>query len=279
MSCCDIIGFSGRMGSGKGVLASVCEKHGYKRLSFATPLKKLCAKILSITLDELIKFKNNGQPINLMIDDNICKLIADETGLSFDKIKIACGDKKIIATVREMLQFIGTDVIRQIDENWHVRAITEMINHNEKYVIDDIRFPNELAALNHMNATCWYVVRPTIIRLTHHPAEESLKWHMFGNKVIVNDSSLENLEKRWDDFMENYERNIEIRNDAFSKAQSNDELLISDAFFSYKPRGLNALSVKTFTLTSNGTLIIEYCSDPTEIITNPLVIEDLKIYL
>ena len=279
MSNSNIIGFSGRMGSGKGVLASVCEKHGYKRLSFAMPLKELCAKILCITLDELIKFKNNVQSINLKIDDYICEIIADETNLPFDKIKDACGENRIIATVREMLQFIGTDVIRNIDENWHVKAIVNMMKPDGKYVIDDIRFPNELDSLNHMGATCWYVVRPTVIRLTHHPAEESLKWHMFGKNVVVNDLSLEDLEKRWDDFMGNYERNIEIRDDAFSKAQSNDELLISDAFFSYKPRGLNISSVKAFSLSPDGVLTINYYNDPMEIITNPLVIEDLKIYL
>ena len=40
-----IIGFCGRLRSGKSELSKVCQKHGYQPLSFAIPLKELCADI------------------------------------------------------------------------------------------------------------------------------------------------------------------------------------------------------------------------------------------
>ena len=54
----ELIGFGGRMRSGKGELSSVCEEHGYQRITFALPLKKLCADLLGITLEEEDKLKD-----------------------------------------------------------------------------------------------------------------------------------------------------------------------------------------------------------------------------
>ena len=61
-----IISLSGRLRSGKGEMASICEKNGFKRLYFAIPLKQLCAKLLNISIDELNNLKNNCKPIDII---------------------------------------------------------------------------------------------------------------------------------------------------------------------------------------------------------------------
>ena len=53
----NLIGFAGRMRSGKGELSAICERYGYQRLTFAYPLKSLCAELLGITLEEEDKLK------------------------------------------------------------------------------------------------------------------------------------------------------------------------------------------------------------------------------
>ena len=52
-----VIGFCGRLQSGKSELAKICEQYGYEKLYFALPLKQLCADILDITVDGLNKAK------------------------------------------------------------------------------------------------------------------------------------------------------------------------------------------------------------------------------
>ena len=137
-----ILGFAGRCRSGKTELAKVCQELGYKKLYFALPLKQLCADILDISIDTLNQAKNDNTDIGLTINDDICTILSEETGIPLEEVKKTCYGKTI-NNVREMLQFIGTDLIRKYDADWHVNRIKEMIDTNYNYVIDDVRFPNE----------------------------------------------------------------------------------------------------------------------------------------
>ena len=62
-----IIGLAGRMRSGKTELAKICERFGYERLYFALPLKRLCADLLDISLDELNRAKAEKYDIGVTI--------------------------------------------------------------------------------------------------------------------------------------------------------------------------------------------------------------------
>ena len=137
-----VIGFAGRMRSGKTELAKICEANGYQKLYFALPLKQLCADILDISIDELNRAKNEGIPIKITIGEDVCQILSEETDIPLETTKELCNGK-YIETVRDMLQFIGTDYIRKYNKDWHVNKIREMIDENTNYVIDDVRFPNE----------------------------------------------------------------------------------------------------------------------------------------
>lgn len=84
----ELIGFGGRMRSGKGELSSVCEKHGYKRLTFALPLKKLCADLLGITLEEEDRLKNENAPIEFAFNDENIDKLAEATSIERNLIEI-----------------------------------------------------------------------------------------------------------------------------------------------------------------------------------------------
>lgn len=47
-------------------------------------------------------------------------------------------------TPRELLQYFGTDVYRNIDPNIWVRLLRKKLDPNKNYIITDARFPNEL---------------------------------------------------------------------------------------------------------------------------------------
>ena len=82
-----IISLSGRLRSGKGEMASICEKNGFKRLYFAIPLKRLCAKLLNISIDELDKYKNKCKPIDIICSKEMVRKTTNETQIPYDFIE------------------------------------------------------------------------------------------------------------------------------------------------------------------------------------------------
>ena len=275
----NIIAFAGRLHSGKSVLADECEKLGYQKLYFALPLKKLSCKLTNMTMDELNEKKRNNTPINLELTESLCKLISDETLIPLGVVREKCL-KKRLKCVRDVLQFIGTDLIREYNPNWHVDRVISMMKPNEKYVIDDVRFHNEKEALTKLGTCIWFVIRPELDCISNHESESTLKWQDFGNKVIVNDSSLEYFVIRWKLFMKDYGDNIDFRDKIISKIGiigktdfGSDIIMAPSEMFNYRFIDFNGVNTKNIEKKENGFIV-----DGMKI-TNPFNIEDLKFYI
>ena len=290
---CRIIGLAGRMRSGKGSLADICEKYGYKRLYFALPLKNICSKFLHVSIDELNRLKNEKIGIDVDFTNDAVDFFSEETDIPKEIVERVIKGRHV-SSVRAMLQVIGTDLIRTFNMDWHVNKIRDMIEPNNKYVIEDIRFPNEKQLVEDLGGDNWFVVRPQINDVSHHISEESLKWQDFGDKVIVNNKSLEYLEMTWENFLLNYERSTEVRqkyivdislkgidkwnghvDEAFTLL---DSLFISPYYFQYERKELDRNMIKSFEINERNQAVIEY-GESFIIIANPLVIEDLKLIL
>lgn len=285
-----IIGFCGRCRSGKTELAKICENYGYTKLYFALPLKQLCADILDISIDELNRAKNEGIDIGITIGEDICQILSEETEIPLDVTKRMCKNKHL-HTVREMLQFIGTDYIRAYNNNWHVNRIKAMIEPNKNYVIDDVRFPNEKKLIEELGGDCWFITRTTLDNISNHESETALKWQDCWNKIIINDSTLLALQFKWETFLSNYEHSLQIRENEFNKMLENntknnitplslyDTLLLSKALFEYVPRIFQKDEVKKITMNEDKSVFVTYQDNSMELIENPLTIEELKIFL
>lgn len=285
-----IIGIAGRCRSGKTELAKVCEQYGYERLYFALPLKQLCANILKISIDELNKAKVEKTEIGVIIEKDICELISKETDIPFDTVMEICNGVKI-RDVRHMLQFIGTDLIRKYNTDWHVNKIRAMIDKDKNYVIDDVRFPNEKKMIEELEGECWFIVRPTLDNISNHESETSITWNDCWNRIIINDSTLPILLFKWETFISNYIQSCSIRDKEFKRILEDgskdsitplsmyDMMLLSKHLFDYVPKTIDANKIKKITMNEDKTAFITYEDDSMELITNPLNIEDLKIYL
>jgi len=285
-----IIGFAGRCRSGKTVLSEVCEKYGYQRLSFALPLKQLCADILDISIDELNRAKNENIPIEITIGKDICEILSEETNIPIETTTEIC-DGKYLHTVRDMLQFIGTDYIRKYNSDWHVNKIKEMIKNDVNYVIDDVRFPNEKRMIEELGGDCWFVTRTTLDNVSNHESETSITWKDCMNKVIVNNSTLNELLFKWEIFMDNYTRSCAIRDEEFNKILENglnediaslsvlSVLMLSPSLFDYCPKDIEKNSVDSITMNEDKSVFIKYIDGSIEMVDHPLIIEDLKIYV
>lgn len=284
-----IIGFAGRCRSGKSELAKICENYGYERLSFAIPLKQLCADILDISIDELNRAKNEGIPIQITIGEDVCQILSEETDIPLEATKELCNGK-YIETVRDMLQFIGTDYIRKYNKDWHVNKLKEMIDVNKDYVFDDVRFPNEKKFINDLGGDCWFISRTTLDNISNHESETSLTWQQCFNKIIINDKSLQYLLLKWETFMQNYgtsrsirdrefERILEIPSENIKEMSMLDWLFISNSLFTYTPREFDKEKIEKAVMNDDKTVTITYKNGMLEFIDNQLVIEDLKKYL
>lgn len=285
-----VLGLAGRMRSGKTELAKVCENYGYEKLYFALPLKRLCAELLNISIDELNRLKADREEIGVMISEDLCRIISEETDIPLDIVKRTC-EGVVIKDVRHMLQFIGTDLIRKYNTNWHVDRIREMIDRNKNYVIDDVRFPNEKALIEELGGDCWFVIRTTLDNISNHESETSITWNDCWNKVIINDTTLPNLLFKWETFIGNYEQSCAIRDKEFNRILEDgsqnditplsmyDMMLLHKALFEYAPKIFEKEDINKISMNEDNTVFITFNDGSMEVIDNPLAIEDLKILL
>lgn len=197
----NIIGLAGRKESGKTALANICTEYGYTKISFATALKNLACEILHFSsIDELNSFKNKA--VGHIWSEEDSKKIAVSTGIPYDLFKEIVNKFTPQTTGRDYLQIIGTDIIRQYKPQWHVLKLLSQLEPDKKYVIDDVRFPNELEALQHKNADCWFIARMKLDNISHHNSEESLSLLDCGPNIIVNDKALDDLTSIWRKYLE-----------------------------------------------------------------------------
>jgi hypothetical protein len=142
-----IIGLSGFLGSGKTAAAEhLVQQEGFKRVSFADPLKRVTAELFGWDVDDLRGLTPKSRQWREQPDDYWSK--------AFGKT----------VTPRWALQYVGTELVREnlLSDFWtrHMElSLTNAAAQNQDVVIDDMRFQNEIALLRTWKATLVWVVR------------------------------------------------------------------------------------------------------------------------
>ena len=220
-----IIAFGGRKRAGKGTLTEIiCNNYSdSKIITVAKYLKCLCCELLDIDYDTLNKYKDDGTIFAENVNERWINIIHDKTDIDINKIKETIGNITF-TNVRDMLQIIGTDLIRKYQPNYHVNnMVNEINNSNEKYIIiDDLRFPNEKKAIEELGGICYYIIRPKFMKVSNHFSELALKWQDFNlNNVIINDNTLY-------DFQNNFIKYLEGKYDKFILGRHQEYLVNSN---------------------------------------------------
>lgn len=116
----EVIAFIGRQGSGKSFQsARLVKERGFKKLSFADPLREIAFNVIGMDFNEGIKQYDELKRTELI------------NGLNF----------------RNILENLGASV-RKFDRNFWVNAlITKIKECPDNIVIDDMRYPNEYELL------------------------------------------------------------------------------------------------------------------------------------
>ena len=207
-----IIGFAGRKRAGKTCLSKyLTEKYNGTIVTVADALKHLCCDLCGFKdIEELNTYKDKctSWSFNKVKEaPRWAKIICNEvfveyTDKEYHEILKLIGEIKTY-TVRDILQFVGTDIIRKYKPTWHVDKMVEAINNapTDIVCVDDIRFPNERAAVEKLGGTVFFIVRPDLtVDVSNHESEISLTWPEFeDNRIIINSFSKEFMFEQFDD--------------------------------------------------------------------------------
>ena len=190
-----IVALAGRQRSGKTTLASHLCGRGYKRLSFAGRLKHLVGDIYG--WDDASMSSEEGKAAHLDKPAVWSLFESEYLGHLIDAKRPLWPlhpHKREFGTRREALQFIGTEVLRAYDDEFHLKAVREEIaaNRAQDFVLDDCRFMNELQVMRELAAVPIYIMRPAWYEYFDHPSETELRRRHFRYS-IVNDGPLGGL--------------------------------------------------------------------------------------
>lgn len=200
-----ILSFSGRKSSGKTELAHLCTRYGYTLISFADALKNLICNLLGLSREELEDLKDVPQIYTLQY---YSVYLSKVLKIPIEHVEICLS--KPFKSIRDILQKIGTDLIRTHNADWHVDQIRETLLNNplQKYCISDTRFKNEKKMIENLQGECWFIIRPIFDNISNHISEIELDWTLFENNIIINDNSLSYLYYTWELYLTNHIRPI-----------------------------------------------------------------------
>lgn len=171
-----LIGITGKKFNGKSTLAMILCNHGFIEKSFADPLKKACRELFLLSDEQL-----------------------------YGSEKETPDDRWFGITPRKLLQFVGTDLLRnqmdllipelKQDIFIHNFELWYNANMNIKVVISDIRFQNELDIIKSLGGIVIKVERNLDYETDNHISEKGIDELKGIDYVISNNSSIEELEK------------------------------------------------------------------------------------
>ncbi len=221
-----IIGLVGPKGAGKDTVFEILQelKKSDGKLSFALPLKQICAHVFDLNNyhmnDPVGKERPFETPItltnrNLRAVKNACTEYLDplsKDGAQYlynpNKASVSGLEGRVMSSPRELLQVIGTDFIRnQLFQDWHLHAAftpraLKQVSQDGVYCVTDIRFLNEYQFLVDKfgdDFTCYYVDRPEaeerLATATHASELESQKIKALipEENIIKNDGTMKEL--------------------------------------------------------------------------------------
>lgn len=166
-----IVGFTGKAGTGKSTVAGFLRKaiketgdykHAIRIESFANPLRREVANKFGVSASVSKKFKDRRVKVGDRVNVGNSVVPVPNSGS---------------LTVRQLLQWWGTDVRRSRDPNYWVKKMgaywgrlkKKHGNGNCILIIDDVRFPNEAKWIREQGGV--------IIRLDPYPGYEGAGSH------------------------------------------------------------------------------------------------------
>ena len=173
-----LIGLSGYARSGKDEAAKVLvEEYGFKRIAFADKLRDFLYALNPVV--------SAGFDDDLELEMVYLTSVIDEVG--WDGYK----ETEYGPEIRRLLQRLGTEAGRQTlwDSIW-IDAALHDLDPNGNYVVTDVRFPNEAAAITERGGRLVRIIRDGVGPANMHASETSLDDYPFMHG-LRNEGTLE----------------------------------------------------------------------------------------
>jgi hypothetical protein len=206
-----IIGLSGKRRVGKDTTANILvSEFGYIKMSFADELKIMCSKVFNIDIkyfyDDDLKDEKFVQPLAILprhvtlIASHVAKhgfIVTKEMVTKMDSIGIG----QLMDTPRQLLQFVGTEIIRNVVDSkiWIIILNKKLKTYEGNAIIQDGRFSNERAALRDAGAMLCLIKRPSLSNQDTHASENDLGEDYEYDDILMNDDTQE----KYEDFVRN----------------------------------------------------------------------------
>lgn len=164
-----VVAFSGYARAGKDTAAEPLIRRGWERVSFADALKAVLYDL---------------NP--LVAGDTAVSEWVDHGGWEWSKGNVP---------VRDLLQRLGVAVREHVDPDAWVNAALRQVKPGGRYVITDLRFPNEYDAVKRLGGKVYRIERPGYGPVNGHISETALDSHDF-DATIPNDGTIADLHAR-----------------------------------------------------------------------------------
>lgn len=166
-----LIGLSGWAQSGKDTMGSVLVDRGFTKVGFADGLRTLALKA-----DPVVRVLSGRAPFLGRDLSFECLQASYFYGVEPEG---AYEWLKANTTYREFLQNLGTGVREVLGENAWVNALLSKLETGGRYVVTDVRFPNEAEAIRSKGGVVWRVKRPGHTAANDHISEHALDDYEF----------------------------------------------------------------------------------------------------
>jgi hypothetical protein len=231
----NLICLGGRKGSGKSEISKSLVD--FRVVSFADELRNIISKLydtpVSVLKDPVLKEQVFSKPLEW--SDEVC----DKLSKTVDQTIVNSQEPRQFTKWRQVLQFIGTDVLQKHDKQFHVKATVNKLDPNFNYVCDDVRFMHELNAFkqcSNFKFQDFYLIKPDNWIISNHISETELNWSLF-QRIIINDGTKEDLLNKFS-LVQELNEGFKLTNTAFLEHNTESKEM-ADFVFKYGKLEIN----------------------------------------
>lgn len=195
-----IIGLTGFAGAGKDTVADLLVAHfGFRKLAFADALRAEVSEAFGIEIAHLVHPSTKNMPIAALAMRKaprdflaaVALTVGNDGRTPAGLLSDAWLDQP--RSPRTICQWWGTEYRRSVEPRYWTRIVLERIteatrNGSSRFVITDVRFPNEADVVHSAGGVVWMITRPGLNLSstpegTHISATSGLK---FAPSAVIN---------------------------------------------------------------------------------------------
>lgn len=171
MSKLHIIGLCGHINAGKDSVGQILVAHaGFRQMSFAGPLKAEASEAFQVEPAVFVRREQKEQPMQELALERC----SDQAFVAMALLHLVEREPGVPRaqqlarprSPRQIMQLWGTEYRRAQKPNYWARRVCSHISYlhdalrESRFVVTDVRFPNEAESLRNMGGKIWQIKRP-----------------------------------------------------------------------------------------------------------------------